>query len=168
MSDTATSVDDLDLTLLSLFAGWAWADEVQRRLADAGFADLRFGDGVIFQQLVENDLTVTDLAERMQVSQQAASKAVADLRRRGWLRQQVDSQDARARRVGLTERGREAIEAGRRIRSELVAETAAVHGAKDLQATRRVLAGAIARLGGDSAVRGRRGCRPGEPAPRPP
>ena len=51
------------------------------------------------------DLTVTDLAERLQVTQQAASKAVADLRKRGWLRQQVDPQDARARRIGLTETG---------------------------------------------------------------
>ena len=111
---------------------------------------------MIFQHLVENDLTVTDLAERMQVSQQAASKAVADLRERGWLRQEIDPQDARARRIGLTDRGREAIEAVRRIRFELVAETGALHGAEDLQAARRVLAGVIARHGGDSAVRGRR------------
>jgi DNA-binding MarR family transcriptional regulator len=156
VTDTSISVDELDLTLLSLFAGWAWAEETQRRLADAGFADLRFGDGVIFQHLVDNDVTVTDLAERMQVSQQAASKAVADLRDRGWVQQRVDPQDARARRIGLTERGRAAIEAGRRIRSDLVAETAALHAAPDLQATRRVLAGVIARHGSDSAVRGRR------------
>ena len=161
MPDTSITVDDLDLTLLSLFAGWAWAEEAQRRLADAGFADLRFADGVIFQHLVENDVTVTDLAERMQVSQQAASKAVADLRKRGWVRQQVDPDDARARRIGLTERGREAIEAGRRIRSELVAETAALHGAQDLQAARRVLADVITRHGGASAVRGRRVLPPG-------
>ena len=156
MTDDPIDVDDLDLTLLSLFAGWAWADELQRRLAAEGFADVRFGDGVIFQHLVENDLTVTDLAERMQVSQQAASKAVADLRARGWLQQQVDPTDGRARRVGLTERGRAAIEAARRIRAALVTETAALHSQDDLQVARRVLADAIARLGGDSAVRGRR------------
>ena len=121
-----------------------------------GFADLRFGDGVIFQHLVENDLTVTDLADRMQVSQQAASKAVADLRARGWVRQQVDPMDAqgptdRAHRTGPGgDRGGPADprRAGRRNR--------ALHSTHDLQAARRVLADAIARHGGDSAVRGRR------------
>ncbi|HYN70894.1 MAG TPA: MarR family winged helix-turn-helix transcriptional regulator [Nakamurella sp.] len=82
------------------------------------------------------------------------SKAVADLREGGRVRQQVDPRDARARRIGLTARGREAIEAGRRIRSELVGETAARHGAEDLQAARRVLAESIARHCGDSAMRG--------------
>ena len=41
-----------DLSLASLFAGWAMADEIQRRLAADGFADVRFADGFVFQHLV--------------------------------------------------------------------------------------------------------------------
>ncbi len=156
MTDRCIALEDLDLTLLSLFAGWAWAEEVQRRLVGDGFTDVRFGDGVIFQHLVENDLTVSDLAQRMQVSQQAASKAIADLRQRGWVRQQVDPEDGRARRIALTARARSAIEAGQRIRADLVAEITATHGADDVRAARRVMTDVIARHGGEGVVRGRR------------
>ena len=41
-----------DLSLAALFAGWAIADEVQRRIAADGLDDLRFADGVVFQHLV--------------------------------------------------------------------------------------------------------------------
>ena len=47
-----------DLSLLSLFAGWALADELQQRLAAEGFADLRFADGFVFQQLVPGPATI--------------------------------------------------------------------------------------------------------------
>ena len=57
--------DEIDLSLASLFAGWALADEVQRRLAADGLVDLRFADGVVFQHLVTGPLTVGVLAERL-------------------------------------------------------------------------------------------------------
>ena len=75
-----------DLSLAALFAGWALADEVQRRLATDGFDDLRFADGFVFQHLVAGPVTVGVLAERLGVTQQAASKSAADLARRGYVR----------------------------------------------------------------------------------
>src|SRR3712207_1474111 len=77
---------DADLSLAALFAGWAMADAVQQRLATDGFADARFADGVVFQHLVGGSLAVGALAERLGVTQQGASKAVADLERRGYVR----------------------------------------------------------------------------------
>src|SRR5688572_8092368 len=76
---------DSDLSLASLFAGWALADELQRRLAADGFDDARFADGVVFQHVIAAAVTIGVLAERLGVSQQAASKSVADLERRGYL-----------------------------------------------------------------------------------
>ena len=46
---------------MSLFTGWALADELQRRLA----ADARFADGVVFQHLVAGPVTITTLAEEV-------------------------------------------------------------------------------------------------------
>ena len=106
-----------DLPLAALFAGWALADEVQRRIAADGHDELRMADGVVFQHLVPGPRTIGSLAERLGVSQQAASKAVADLERRGYVRRAADPDDGRARIVALTERGEDAIAAGRRHRA---------------------------------------------------
>jgi hypothetical protein len=56
-------------------------------------------------QLMPWPRTIGSLAERLGVSQQAASKAVADLERRGCVRREADPADGRARRVALTARG---------------------------------------------------------------
>jgi DNA-binding MarR family transcriptional regulator len=149
-------VDDIDLPLAALFAGWAMADEVQRRIAADGMGDLRFADGFVFQHLVPGPLPIGALAERMAVTQQAASKAVADLERRGYVQRSASEDDARVRSVRLTERGRAAIEAGRRHRAALERELAGRLGPRRVEGARRVLAEAGAALGADAAVRGRR------------
>ena len=132
------------------------ADEVQRRIAADGMGDLRFADGFVFQHLVPGPLPIGALAERMAVSQQAASKAVADLERRGYVERVAGAEDARVRNVSLTERGRAAIEAGRRHRGALEAELASRLGPRRAEAARRLLAEISAELGADAAVRGRR------------
>jgi DNA-binding MarR family transcriptional regulator len=147
---------EADLSLASLFAGWAMADEIQRRLAAGGFADVRFNDGVVFQHLVDGPLTIGALADRLGVSQQAASKSVADLERRGYVERTADPDDARARRVGLTERGRAVIAAAREQRAALGGELAERLGERRLESARRLLLDVVADLGGEAAIRGRR------------
>src|SRR5262245_11982961 len=88
-----------DLPLAALFAGWAMADEVQRRIAEDGMGDLRFADGVVFQHLVGGALAIGALGDRMGVTQQAASKAVADLQRRGYVERVAGADDGRVRHV---------------------------------------------------------------------
>jgi DNA-binding MarR family transcriptional regulator len=146
----------VDITLSSLFAGWAMADELQRRLAADGFEDLRFADGFLFQHLVEEPVTIGVLAERLDVTQQAASKSVADLERRGYVARTADPGDARARLVALTARGEAAIEGARRHRAALVAELGERLGPRRVEAASRLLTDIVADLGADAAVRGRR------------
>jgi DNA-binding MarR family transcriptional regulator len=146
----------VDYPLAALFAGWAMADEVQRRIAADGLDDLRFADGVVFQHLVPGPIGIGALAERLGVTQQAASKAVADLERRGYVGRQRDPADARARLVALTPRGEAAIEAGRRHRAALEAELADRLGPRRVESARRVLAETVTALGAEAAVRGRR------------
>ena len=155
MSDRA-DLSAADLPLTALFAGWAMADEVQRRIAADGMGDLRFADGFVFQHLVPGPLAIGALGERMGVTQQAASKAVADLERRGYVERVAGAEDARVRSVSLTDRGRAAIEAGRRHRAALEAELAERLGPRRVEAARRLLAEAGEALGADAAVRGRR------------
>jgi DNA-binding MarR family transcriptional regulator len=152
---------DLDLSLLALFAGWAMAAEVERRLADDGFGDLRFADGTVFQHLIVGPISVTELGRRMGITQQAASKAVADLRRRGYVATHADPNDRRAAVVTLTERGGRAVEAARRLRERLQAELVDQFGARRVSTTRRTLGEIIESLGGDEAIRRRRVRPPG-------
>ena len=153
---TDFELDGADLPLAALFAGWAMADEVQRRIAADGMGDLRFADGVVFQHLVPGPLAIGELGERMGVSQQAASKAVADLERRGYVRREADPADGRARHAALTARGDAAIAAGRRHRAAVAAELAETLGAERVEAARRTLVDVLEALGGAAAVRSRR------------
>jgi DNA-binding MarR family transcriptional regulator len=146
----------VDLSLSSLFAGWAMADEIQRRLTDDGFGDLRFADGFVFQHLIEAPVTIGALAERLDVTQQAASKSVADLERRGYVSRVRDPADARVRLVALTKRGHGAVERAREHRAALVAELAERLGPRRVEAAGRLLGDVVRELGADAAVRGRR------------
>jgi DNA-binding MarR family transcriptional regulator len=148
-------VVDLDVSLASLFAGWALAEELQRRLAADGFDDLRFADGFVFQHLVGGPLTIGALAERLEVTQQAASKSVADLERRAYVARKPDPGDARTRLVALTERGQAAIEGARRHRGTIAAELGDRLGTRRVESARRLLNDVVAELGADVAVRGR-------------
>ncbi len=150
------SPDELELSLVALFAGWAMADELQRRLAGEGLPDLRFGDGVVIQHVLAGELSITELAGRMGVTQQAASKAVADMERRGLVVRVPAPGDGRARHLRLTGTGRAAVDASRRLRADLDVELAGAFGAERLADARALLAAIVDRLGGSAAVRGRR------------
>jgi DNA-binding MarR family transcriptional regulator len=147
---------DLDISLASLFAGWALADEIQRRLVADGFSDVRFSDGLVFQHLVDGPVTIGALAARLGVTQQAASKSVADLERRGYVERTADPDDARARLVSLTARGEAVIRAGRDQRAAVTGELAERLGPRRGEAARRLLLDVVADLGAEEAVRGRR------------
>ncbi|RSD15517.1 MarR family winged helix-turn-helix transcriptional regulator [Amycolatopsis eburnea] len=146
----------LDLSLTALFAGWAMTDEVQRRLAEQGFDELRFNDGVVIQHVLAAPLSITALAERMGVTQQAASKAVADLERRNLLRREPAPDDARTKLLHLTAHALAAVEATRVLRRELQEELVAEYGADRVGDARALLASVIGRFGGEDAIRGRR------------
>ncbi len=131
-------------------------DEVQRRLAEQGFGDLRFNDGVVIQHILAAPLPITALAERMGVTQQAASKAVADLERRGLVRRAADPSDARTKLLHLTGHALAAVEATRVLRRDLQEEIESDYGAERVEDARKLLAAVIGRYGGDDAIRARR------------
>ncbi len=153
-----TSFDpaDADISLAALFAGWGLADELQRRLAADGYDDARFADGVLFQHLVDEPRTIGVLAERLGVTQQAASKSVADLERRGYVRRVPVPDDARARQVELTERGQHVIDTARRHRAQLAAELSASLGTRRVESARKLLLDVISHLDAETPIRTRR------------
>jgi len=131
-------------------------ETVQRRLASDGFPEVRFNDGVVIQHLLAEPLSITALARRMGVTQQAASKAVADMTRRGLLARHRSSDDARITLLELTDHARAAVEAARTHRAALDAALAAELGADRVAQARAVLTDILGRLDADQAIRNRR------------
>lgn len=146
----------LDLSLVALFAGWAMTGEVQRRLTAEGFGELRFNDGVVIQHVINGPVSITALADRMGVTQQAASKAVGDLERRGLLAREPSPSDARAKLVRLTGYGEDAVRAARVHRAAIDAELAEEFGADRVAETAVLLAAVLDRFDAVDAIRGRR------------
>jgi len=159
--DDADALKGLDLSLAALFAGLALAEEVQRRIAAEGFADARFGHGFVFQHVVGGPLPIGDLARAMDVTQQRASKATAELEALGYLRREPDPEDARLRRISLTERGRGAIDAARRARAALLGELQDRLGPDRVAAAEELLRDVLRETGTDAAVSARRVRLPG-------
>jgi DNA-binding MarR family transcriptional regulator len=147
---------ELDLSLAAMLAGLAMAEEIERRVAAAGFDDVRFSHGFVFQHLLREPLTVGALARAMGVTQQRASKAASELEALGYVRREVDPNDARVRRLVLAERGREAVAAAREARAAVTAELRERVGARRVGAAECVLREVVTELGAEDAVRARR------------
>jgi DNA-binding MarR family transcriptional regulator len=147
---------DLDLSLAALFAGYALNDEVQRRLQAAGFEGLRFSHGFLIQHVVEGPKPVGELAELMQVTQQAVSKTVSELEALGYLERRPANEDARVRLVGLTPKGRDALEAARSARRQTISDLRERLGAGRVDDATALLREVIGSLGALPDVRRRR------------
>jgi DNA-binding MarR family transcriptional regulator len=146
----------LDVGYLALFVGQGFADRVLEALAAAGHADLRFSHGFVIQHVVDADRTIGELALRMGVTQQGASKAVAELETLGYLERVPDPADARIRRVRLSARGRAAVQISRRAREKIEHGLATAVGAREIAHARRTLARILEVVGATESVRARR------------
>jgi DNA-binding MarR family transcriptional regulator len=146
----------LDPVIAASLVGLALDAEVLRRLHARGFPDVRTSHGFVFQHLVDGPIAVGALAQRMGVSQQAASKAVRELERLGYLERVADAADGRVRLVALARRGAATVQAARDVRAELTGELAARLGEERVDAMRAALLDVLDAVGGTTAVRGRR------------
>jgi DNA-binding MarR family transcriptional regulator len=145
----------IDLAYLALFLGLRVNETVRERGAAHGFRAMRDSHGYVIQHLIEADRTITELAARMEVSQQAASKSVADLLRQGIL-ESVAADDRRTRTIRLSKRGWEAVHFGRNTRRRIERRLQRQVGLKRYQDAQNVLLTCLKSLGGISRVRTRR------------
>lgn len=106
----------------------AVVDGVQNGLATREFADLRPAHGFAFVRLSGTGATVTQLAEHLGVTKQAAGQLVDELVAKGYVVRQPHPTDARARLVVLTERGQRCTVAATEAAAETVARWRAVLG----------------------------------------
>jgi DNA-binding MarR family transcriptional regulator len=126
-----------------------FAEELQRRMTAAGFADLRPGHGCVFGGIdPHNGSRLTELADRAAMTKQSVGEVTSDLEQRGYLERIADPNDGRAKISRLTAHGREAYDFGRRLIDELEREWAERYGEERIAALRDALeAVAAERLG---------------------
>lgn len=146
-------IASLDLGYLAQFVGQRINQLVLEKLAAEGYGDLRMSHGYVFQHLLAGPRTITDLAARLGVSQQAASKVVAELLELGYVNA-APAPDRRARAISLSERGRASVALVRKARARLEQRLSAKHGVA-FSRSRGLLAEVLEGLGGAAEVRTR-------------
>jgi DNA-binding MarR family transcriptional regulator len=148
---------ELDLPTLASLAGAAANQHLLRRLHADGYPGVRTSHGYVIQNLIDEKPTVGELAARLGVTQQAASKVVVEMEALGLVARELDRSDSRVRRVTLTSRGQALLAAGRSARSALEQAVEAEVG--DLAAAKGALV-ALLEHTGDLAAITRRRARP--------
>ena len=146
---------DLDLGHLALFLGLRVNQLVMTQMARAGFKNLRESHGYVIQHLIESGRTITELARRMEVTQQAASKSVAELVRLGAL-EESPGHDRRSKMIRLSARGWKAVHISRSVRKTIHRRLQKALGAPACEQTKRSLIQCLNALGGTGAIRTRR------------
>ncbi len=107
-----------NLAVLLREAFLALNDRVIVRLAERGHGVVRSAHGNVFQHLDDTGTTVSQLAERAQMTKQAMAELVRHLETYGYVVRVPDPTDRRAKLVLPTDRGREVV----RIAQDLVPE----------------------------------------------
>jgi len=80
-----------------------------RALHENGFGDIDSPQLTVLLWPGPDGMRPSDLAARMKVSKQALNYLLGDLERLGYLERRPDPDDRRARRIALTDRGRELV-----------------------------------------------------------
>jgi DNA-binding MarR family transcriptional regulator len=128
-----------DLAILIVASVRTVADRLQEAVAQAGYPDMRPPFGFVVRALADGSLTLTELAQRLGVTKQAAIKVVDEMEARGFVERRPAPGDRRAKALALTARGlgvrRAALAASHRMEDELRREL----GDADVDGARRVL-----------------------------
>ncbi|MDT4919277.1 MAG: hypothetical protein QOI15_179 [Pseudonocardiales bacterium] len=128
-----------DIGILLTLALRAFTDQLHAELRTRGFPDLRPAFGVVFRSLRNEPLTLTELADRLRVTKQAAAKVVDEMASKGLLRKKPAAGDGRAKLLELTPRGRRAMATAIEIGAEIYARVEAAAGPRATAGMRRAL-----------------------------
>jgi DNA-binding MarR family transcriptional regulator len=139
---------DPDLAILVVASARAIADRMGAAVAAAGYPQMRPRFGFVIRALGGDGLTLTELADRLGVTKQAAIKVVDEMEALGFVERRADPADRRAKPIALTERGlgvrAAALHASERIEADLRRGV----GGADVDAMRRAMLGLVGPDGG--------------------
>jgi DNA-binding MarR family transcriptional regulator len=128
--------DAQSLTAGLLAASRALVDGISAGIRTRGFDDVRPAHGFAFARLAPRGATVTQLAEHLDVTRQAAAQLVDELIAKGYVERRPHPDDARARLIVLTDRGWACTRAAEAAMADTVRAWAEALGERRLSALR--------------------------------
>jgi DNA-binding MarR family transcriptional regulator len=144
-----------EVLLLIAMVYRALTDQMSERLTELGREPLRPAHGYVFRYLqTAGPVTVVELASRLDVSKQAASKTVTELVEWGYMERRPHATDRRAKVLALTERGEDYLRLADRLWAEVESSWASLIGQDRLDAIRADLTVYLdSRYGDDDRVK---------------
>jgi len=139
MSVRPETEDRIPLPPLLENAREAGFEELHRRLAERGYADIRRAHGCVFRWVEPEGTRLTELADLAGHTKQAVGEFVCDLEARGYVERVPDPADGRAKIIRLTDQGAEAKATALEIFAEIEAEWAERIGPERVEALRDAL-----------------------------
>ena len=138
--------DRSNIGYLLAVASRRWNEILERRFAEAGYADVRASYGALLIPLFEEDgMRMGELAGRARLSKQTVTTMARLLERDGLLSRRPDPEDARATRLFLTARARRFEPVAKSVLGELQRRVAKTLG-KEPSAQLKSALGALADL----------------------
>ena len=137
------------LTVGLLSVSRALVDGISAGVQARGFGDLRPAHGFAFTRLAPDGATITELADHLDVTRQAAAQLVDELAAKGYVQRGRHPDDARARLITLTGRGWACTRAAEAAIADTVRPWAAILGEQRL----RALQDDLLRIAPDGPVR---------------
>jgi DNA-binding MarR family transcriptional regulator len=119
-----------------LSASRALVDGISAGVRARGFDDVRPAHGFAFSRLSAGGATITQLAEHLDITRQAAAQLVDELLAKGYVRRQPHPDDARARLITLTDKGWACTRAAEAAIADTARPWAAALGERQFQALR--------------------------------
>lgn len=135
-----------NLSRLLLEFGKDYERRILTRLHQRGHRLIRPSHSAVFSNLGLGAVRVTELAERARVTQQAMGKMLKELERIGYIVRAEDSEDKRAKKITLTERGKQLVKDSMLIVEEVRQEYAEKTGEQALADLERQLAECIQKI----------------------
>lgn len=114
-------------------------DDLHAHLEAKGYADVRPAFGYVLLALRDRPTTGADIALLLGVTKQAASKLIEEMERGGYVERDAHRDDARAKEIAITARGRKFLGVVESIYDDLEAEWARVTSPTRVESMRRDL-----------------------------
>ncbi|MEH6889544.1 MarR family transcriptional regulator [Bacillus sp. JJ864] len=124
---------ELDLTSLLSLSFSTLIDELNNRMNELGFGDIRPAHGFMFNRIIPDGATGIELAEYLGITKQAVSKMVDHLEKSGYVMRQTHPTDKRGKIIILTERGWLAVKTKDEILTEIEGRWIEKIGAERMQ-----------------------------------